>query len=312
MPPIAIGVGAIASSVVGGVLGKKSADKQAQVAEKAAADAVAENRRQFDLSRADLAPWISTGGKAVKQLGWLMGIAPDGTAVPGATPGTTQSGGSIFDFGDRQPDLEMGRLGQQDRFGRLLGGGATPGAPGTAVPGSSEYDPATFGELNRNFTPEDFLAGKDPGYEFRMAEGQKALERSAAARGGLFSGRAMKDISRFGQDYASNEFANAFNRFEINRTGKYNRYAGLAGLGQTSAGQIANLGAQYAGSNADILIGGATSAAASRASGANALAGGIAGGVGAGLNWYLLSQIMGGGGNNNLIGQYQPNSGWAT
>jgi hypothetical protein len=180
--------------------------------------------------------------------------------------------------------------------------------PGSPIPtrggaGGSQFDPATFGSLEKDFTLADFEA--DPGYAFRLAEGQKAIERSAAARGGLFSGRQLKDIERFGQDFASNEYGRAFNRYEAERSGRYNRFANLAGLGQTTATQLAGIGADTSRSIGDIIIGGATSAAASRASGSNALAQGISGGINSGLNWYLLSSILGrrgGGGGGGFPG----------
>ncbi len=67
-----------------------------------------------------------------------------------------------------------------------------------------------------DFTMESFQ--QDPGYAFRMSEGLKALDRTAAARGGLISGSAMKGAMRYGQDMASQEYQNAFNRYNQNRT----------------------------------------------------------------------------------------------
>ena len=87
-----------------------------------------------------------------------------------------------------------------------------------------------------NFSMSDFE--KDPGYQFRMDEGAKAVERSAAAKGGLNSGRTMKELSRYGQGFASNEFSNAYNRFNTDRDSKYNRLASLAGIGQVATNQV--------------------------------------------------------------------------
>lgn len=98
----------------------------------------------------------------------------------------------------------------------------------------------------RDFTVSDFSAGMDPGYQFRMQEGQKAIERSAAARGGLNSGGTMKAISRYGQDYASNEYQNAYNRFNADRDRRFNRLSSLAGLGQTANSQTGQAGMNYA------------------------------------------------------------------
>lgn len=97
--------------------------------------------------------------------------------------------------------------------------------------------------LASNYTPfgmEQFQA--DPGYSFRMDEGMKALERSAAARGGLLSGSAMKGIQRFSQGLASDEYTNAFNRYQTERNARLNPLQSLAGMGQTSAGQIGQAG----------------------------------------------------------------------
>lgn len=100
-------------------------------------------------------------------------------------------------------------------------------------------------ERMRNFTPYQASAGlspaelaaqkfefqADPGYAFRLSEGMKALERSAAARGGLLSGGAGKAFQRYGQDLASLEYGNAFDRFQRER-------AARAGLGAMEYGQF--------------------------------------------------------------------------
>jgi hypothetical protein len=144
--------------------------------------------------------------------------------------------------------------------------------------------PAAFQDMKFDFEA-------DPGYQFRMAEGNKAIEASAAARGGLFSGKTGTDLQNFSQGLASQEYGNAYNRFadqrDFNRntyetdrafgrgnfendrtfgranflddrafgygqfgdnfnrdralkTDKYNRLASLAGVGQMTAGNVAN------------------------------------------------------------------------
>ena len=79
--------------------------------------------------------------------------------------------------------------------------------------------------------PGEFEAS--PGYQFRLEEGQKALERSAAAKGTLLSGGTLKAATRYGQDYATNDYDNFLRRY-------YNRltpYQSLAGVGQSAVGQ---------------------------------------------------------------------------
>ena len=83
----------------------------------------------------------------------------------------------------------------------------------------------------------------DPGYQFRMSEGLKALERSAASRGILQSGGTLKDITRFGQDVASQEYQNAFQRYLLERQQRLQPLEYRIGLGQAAAsGQAANVG----------------------------------------------------------------------
>ena len=102
---------------------------------------------------------------------------------------------------------------------------------------------ADYGTASQ-YTPfgmEQFQA--DPGYSFRMSEGLKALERSAASRGILQSGQTLKDITRFGQDAASQEYQNAFQRYLLERQQKLQPLEYRIGLGQAAAsGQAANVG----------------------------------------------------------------------
>jgi hypothetical protein len=90
-----------------------------------------------------------------------------------------------------------------------------------------------FGKYSRDFSASDFE--QDPGYAFRQSEGMKALERSASARGSLLSGGTLKGIQRFGQDLASQEYGNAFNRYQINRSNQLNPLQSLMGSGQSAA-----------------------------------------------------------------------------
>lgn len=95
-------------------------------------------------------------------------------------------------------------------------------------------------ELVKPFGMEDFEA--DPGYQFRLSEGIKAQERSAAARGGLLSGSQLKGLERFAQGLASQEYQSAFNRYNLQQQQKYNRLASLAGVGQQAAGSVQQSG----------------------------------------------------------------------
>lgn len=162
------------------------------------------------------------------------------------------------------------------------------------------------GDLMKSFGMDDFQ--KDPGYEFRMAEGMKGMTNSAAARGNLLSGAALKAASQYNQNFASNEFGNASNRFQTNQTNQFNRLASLANVGQVAANQNGNnamsLGqnvgngmmqsGQAMGNN---LIGAGNARASGYVGQSNALTSSISQ-LG---NWYQNNQLM------NKLGSYRPN-----
>ena len=103
-----------------------------------------------------------------------------------------------------------------------------------------------------DFTPADFAANQDPGYGFRVREGLKAVDRQAAARGGLISGNALKASQAFGQDMASQEYGNAFNRYQTIRGNTLQPFQMGAAAGQSAAAMQGQANANFgsAGSQA--------------------------------------------------------------
>jgi hypothetical protein len=91
-----------------------------------------------------------------------------------------------------------------------------PGSGGFAPPSRGDY--SGFGNLPSYAKPPAFKAPTleeamaTPGYQFRLQQGQRALEQSAAARGVLNTGGTLKDLLQYGQDFASNEYGNVYNR----------------------------------------------------------------------------------------------------
>jgi hypothetical protein len=131
-------------------------------------------------------------------------------------------------------------------------------------------------EAASDYTPfgmDQFQA--DPGYAFRFSQGQKALERSAAARGGLLSGNTGGALQRFGQDMASQEYQNAFNRYQTERSARLNPLQSLAGVGQTSVNQLGAAGQNYAMGMGEALGAGAQARASGYMGAANAFGGGV-------------------------------------
>lgn len=147
-----------AGSAIGGALGgaidgdkaQRDANRQQQQSTQAALD---EQKRQFDLTRADYAPWRETGGRALTQL---------------------------------ESDIN---------------------APTTAA---------------------DVMS--DPGYQFGLDQGQRALDRKIATMGGRVSGAALKAAARYGSDYGTTKYGEAYSR----KQDRLNRLQDLAGLGQTA------------------------------------------------------------------------------
>jgi hypothetical protein len=145
-----------------------------------------------------------------------------------------------------------------------------------------------FGSLMHDFGASDFT--QDPGYDFRLNEGAKALQRSAAAKGRVFSGGTLKDLTNYNQNFASNEYGNAYNRFQTNRATKYNQLASLAGLGQVSVGQIGQDTNNLEGLNTNTKMEGTMNEANARASGYSSWANGLTNAANAGMNWYQMSK----------------------
>jgi hypothetical protein len=71
------------------------------------------------------------------------------------------------------------------------------------------------------------------------------VDRQAAARGGLISGNALKASQAFGQEAASQEYQNAFNRFQTMRGNTLSPFASLSGQGLNAASLTGQAGAQY-------------------------------------------------------------------
>lgn len=160
--------------------------------------------------------------------------------------------------------------------------------------------------------PFKFNMADDPGYQFRLQQGQKAVEQSAAARGGAMSGGALKELTQYGQGFASNEYQNAFAR---NQQQLQNLFQG-AGLGMNAVGQQSSnlnqnsalgssilgnasaLDASVLGQNSALasqnLTGAGNAAAAGTVGGANAIIGGV-NNLGTTANQMFLYNLLKGG-----------------
>lgn len=140
--------------------------------------------------------------------------------------------------------------------------------------------------FQKSFTMADYQA--DPGYAFRLAEGQKALERSAAARGGLQGGATMKSLAKYNSGMASDEYGKAYDRFNNDQSTRFNRLASVAGVGQTAVNQTAAAGQNYANQAGDAMM----QVGNAQAAGAIGQANAIGGALNSGANtWMTMSQM---------------------
>jgi hypothetical protein len=155
------------------------------------------------------------------------------------------------------------------------------------------------GAATKEFSYQPFNYSADPGYAFRMKEGMNAMNATAAARGGLISGNALKAGQVYGQELGSQEYQNSFNRylsnyansqntFQLNRNNLLGPLQFLSGQGQASATNTAsNIGANAA-SNAALSTGAANATAAGQVGAANAYTNAVGQGIGA----YQTNNLM--------------------
>ena len=160
-------------------------------------------QRIDDQSRADNEPWRQVGISALGKLAKIYGVSPQ-SLMPSYQGGTAGNYGGEYSLGD----------------GGVMGN--AQGQPTGQSVQTEAYDPFA-----------DFYASPD--YKFRLNEGQKAIERSAAARGGLRSGATMKALNNYAQGQASSEW-NSY----------VDRLSSLAGVGQSATASNAALGQNFA------------------------------------------------------------------
>lgn len=303
---IGLGVASAVGSVAGGVLQKKAADNQAKLAKSAADQSVAENKRQFDITQGNLKPYITRGNNAGEYLNYLLGIPG---AIPGWSPSNPQGSGAApaSATGDTSGGYTgggntlrtIGHVYDDNGRGRMIDGEVFH-QPHVVPRGSmtlsnvGQFNPqndANYGSLLKPFTMADFTKGPD--YDFLLNEGQRAIQRSAAARGSVLGGGTLKALLKYGQDYGSTKYGEAYNRNALDKTRTYNFLAGVSGSGQQEANTLANIGQNYAANNANIVQNSAAEIGNARASGYAGIGNAINGGINGIMQSYLLKNVFG-------------------
>ncbi len=286
---VAVGVGAAgaAAGAYGSAQAAGAAEDAAKGQQQAANLSYADQMALMRQQRIDSLPYRDSGYNALNQLNYLMGLG---------SPTSTAKTQDYFDpakYTDwrieqmkakvmkefKNPDKQAAVIAK--RTERIKAAMQNPAnawadyksryntAPNktegefwkTREGGQGQGGDEQYGFLQQRFNNDVFE--KDPGYQFRMDEGNKAVEAGAAARNGLLSGAAMKAMQKYSQGFASNEYGNAYNRFTGDQQNMYNRLAQMAGTGQQQINDTAQLNQQGASNAAGYM----QDAAAARASG---------------------------------------------
>jgi hypothetical protein len=184
-------------------------------------------------------------------------------------------------------------------------GSAATGRLADLLGTSGNTKAAGYGSLTKPFTPADYLANKDPGYDFQLKTGGQALRNADTPGIGSLSGAALKDLVGFNQGMASTGYQNAFTRYNTTMGNTYNRLSGLATLGQNAASNTGAQGTTLAGN-----AGSATAAAgASTAAGTLGATGSLAGGANTLAGMMYLNGNNSGGINSSASGAFSANGG---
>lgn len=142
------------------------------------------------------------------------------------------------------------------------------------IPGQGDSSDPAYGSFAQPFDVEQFYKYQDPGYAWRLQQGQQGVLNGAASRDGALSGAALKDLMDYNQGQASTEYGNAFNRYQTTQGNIFSRLSSLAGLGQASAANVGAQGTALAGQAGQAIQNAGTAAGAGIVGAGNALAGG--------------------------------------
>lgn len=311
-------VAAIGVGVAGlGILSNANSASKAAKAQQAGADAaIASQEYMYDQTRQDNARARASGDAAGNRLDYLMGLG--GSKNPTAGNTSSLSTAQLVNRGAGGPTYNEQLYNNNTAYRNAWDALAAEhyGAYGKDYNNTSDSgwierglrarlqgdidaeksaqvdntnDPE-YGSLNRNYGQQD--AENDYIYQtqkqFGLDEGTKGLNRIAAASGSMLSGAAAKALTRFGNDYAGTKLGESYNRFENNKTGTYNRLAGISGAGQQATNQVSAAGQNMANNNSATQIGLGNARGASAIAQGNALTNGLS----SAYNGYQQNQLL--------------------
>lgn len=279
-----------AGAIVAGAMGAKASKDAAKESSNATQDATAENSRQYDITRNDTALSRSVGQGALYKLAGEFGINSP-------TPIDQEKLNSL-----KESQEKIKQRLSDARNGKNIPGGNDLRTAGFDSPQEwYSYWENRLNGINQKISSiqKTSLVQKplakdaggiydnlemDPGYDFRLSEGEKALQRMQSAGGTRYGGGALRAAVRYGQDYASNEFSNAVNR----RNAELGYLFSLAGFGQQGIATAGQAGQNAASNNSNILMQNAANQGAYGIAGASAVNNAVQGG----LQNYYTQQLL--------------------
>lgn len=228
-------VASIGASIFGAKKAGDAASQAADIQAGSASEAIRAQREILDVIRGDFETSRVIGEQADFALADMLGVPRP--LEPTQIPGTTGTSAALNSSEERELNSLVNFLGTPEAAlaritGQIQAGGNQPEDENTLIRQKTLLERFLDGaglesEIKQQPTSALLTADRapafleSPDYQFRLSEGIKATERSAAARGGLLSGRTLKALERFGQGEASQEFDRRFNRLGV-----------LAGRGQ--------------------------------------------------------------------------------
>lgn len=317
----------IGAAVIGGMMAQDAAGSASGAQKAASKEAIGEQRRQYDLNRADQAQWLGTGTAGNKRLAYLLGLSTDNGS----------GGGLSYDQLRQQLTPQFTKQEQyqaQQQKQNWAGSGWEPGeqyetvtktrdvldqaaldaeinrrmqAQNAASLANAQGD-SNYGSLLKKFSASDLQ--NDPvyqsGLQFGLDQGTGALNARATQTGSYDSGATLKALTRYANDYGTTKANESYNRYNADQTNIYNRLAGISGTGQTAANNVATLGANTANNISNLMTGAGNASAAGIVGGANAWGNALQSGVNS-YNNYQNNQTL-----KQLLAQnngYQPTYG---
>jgi hypothetical protein len=313
-----------AVSLVGGMMNKGAAEDAASAQTAAADKADATQRYMYDTTRADNLPYMQRGNAAGNALAYRLGLGGSanggvGSSAPAQTRddlrnqllgkyttkttnpiGMTEAqkleldavfGGRTWDqpgllFNPSSTSSSVDETGLNAEIDRRL----AEQAQFQSQASSSQQNDPLYGSLLRKFGQSDLDSDLvyQNGLQFSLDEGRKAINKQAAATGGMLSGDTLKALTKYGNNFATTRTGDSYSRFMNDKSSVYNMLAGVAGTGQVANSQVGQSGMNAANQMSANQIGAGNARGASAIAQGNALSGGLSGA----FNTYQQGNMM--------------------